>query len=177
MNRSFLVFLLGVMLTGSITAAENTSPTKTRTKAPKLNEIVFDSQHFKAALGSKALLFVERSTGKVSPELVQDIAAAGLNDSIQFDPFPNEGIQPEPKKREAPAYPVHLRRKGIDGSARLLILIGAEGKVTAIYCSYATHPDFALASAEALMRWRFSPATIQGTAVPIVVVQTMDFDS
>lgn len=178
MNRNLFGFLFALILAVSLAAAdEGPAPTKTRTKAPKLSEIIFDAQHFKVALGNKALLIVDRSTGKVSAELVRDIAAAGLNESIQFYPFPSEGIQPEPKKREAPAYPGHLRRKSVDGSARLLILIGADGKVSAIYCSHATHPDFALASAEALIRWRFSPATIQGTAVPIVVVQTMDFDS
>ena len=178
MNHRVLIFFAVLLWAGSLAAADDkSSASPARTKPPKLSEILFDAGHFKAALGKKALLTVDHSTGKVSPTLLQDIAAAGLNESTQFYPFPSEGIQPEPKKREVPEYPAHLRRKGVDGSARLLILIGADGKVGAIYCANSTHRDFALASAEALVRWRFSPATIQGTAVPVVVFQTMDFDS
>jgi|GEM_PF-6104724 len=142
-----------------------------------LAELISDSQYFKAALGSKALLVTDPKTGEVPKELLHAIASARLNEGIQFYPLPKEAVQPTPKKRNAPEYPAQLRRKGVDGAARLLIVIGADGTIKAIHCNEATHPEFALAAAEAVSKWRFSPATIQETPVPVVATLLLEFDA
>jgi TonB family protein len=165
--------LLCALLISSLVAA---TPERKPTARPKLAEIISDGKYLRGALGTKALLATDLSTGEASPELLADIKAAGLAESVQFIPLPKEAVQPKPKSRVAPVYPESLHRKGVGGEVRFLFVIGADGTVKGIYCSYATSPEFALAAAAALTQWRFEPCRIQGTAVPLLVTQTLKFE-
>lgn len=65
-----------------------------------------------------------------------------------------------------PTYPPGLIQKEIEGSAKVKVLIGTDGRVRQVIILSATHPDFGKATErQALSKWRFKPATRDGVAV------------
>lgn len=55
-------------------------------------------------------------------------------------------------------------------------LIAPTGEVTAVYSLAASHPAFATSAAKAVAQWRFKPAKLKDTAVPVVFVQLIEFN-
>ena len=127
-------------------------------------------------MGPKAYVATE-ADGKVSRELQLAIKSVRLDESVRFSALPPEAEPVRAPKRQPPSYPAELRRAGVSGYARFLFLIGSDGTVQGIYCFDASRPDFALAGAEALLKWRFSPATVGDTPVPMVASQTLEFNT
>lgn len=165
-----------VLLAFSILFLAATLPAKETPAKPTLADVIVDSQHLKSALGTKALLITDLKTGEVPALLQADVKAAKLHEGIQLMLFPKSGVPPKAKSRQAPVYPVSLRRSGVPGQARFLFVISTDGTVTGIYCSAASRPEFALTGAAAIVKWRYEPARIQDIAVPIVVTTTLDFE-
>ena len=65
-----------------------------------------------------------------------------------------------------PDYPAGLLQKEIEGSVKIKVLIGADGRVRQAIVLSASHPDFGKATErQALREWRFKPATRDGVAV------------
>ncbi len=65
-----------------------------------------------------------------------------------------------------PPYPTRMLQREIEGSARVKILIGTDGRVREATLVSATYPDFGKATVRhALKKWRFKPATRDGVAV------------
>jgi TonB family protein len=149
-----------------------------KTKASDVNSLIATPQHLKESLTGTTMLLTKLNVGPTGPEVAKAILAAGLDQVTQFVPFPSENArEPEPTKRVAPVYPYELRRKGVSGSTSFLMLIGADGRVKSLYCYQSTHPWLADAAAEALNAWKFKPATVKGTAMPVLANQTMDFSA
>jgi periplasmic protein TonB len=74
----------------------------------------------------------------------------------------------DPRFRAAlqPAYPPGLVRGGIEGSATVRVLIGVDGRVKAVEAVRADEDGFLAATREqALRKWRFKPATEDGSPV------------
>jgi hypothetical protein len=71
----------------------------------------------------------------------------------------------------AELYPPHLRDAGITGEAQMKFLVDADGSVVrrSISVVYATHTEFAEVSAAVITMMRFSPAQVEGRAVPVLV--------
>ncbi len=151
------------------------SPAREPVVSPKLVEIIADPKFLRGALGIKALLYSDPKTGEVAPELLADVKAAGLTEGIQFFPLPKEATHPEPKSRVAPVYPQELQRKQVSGQVRFLCALGTDGTVKGLYCTATSRPEFAPAAAVAIVQWRFEPARIQNTPVPILVNVTLAF--
>ena len=57
------------------------------------------------------------------------------------------------------------------------MLIGADGAVKCLYCYSHNDRLFAMAAAMAVVKWRYTPAKIQGTAVPVLAGLPMEFQS
>jgi hypothetical protein len=146
------------------------------TAKPSLRETLSDPKYLQEALGRKAYVMTNAG-GKVSSELQLAIKSARLDESVQLSALPPEAEPAEPTKRSHPSYPAGLRRAGVSGHASFLFLIGADGTVKSIYCYDASRPDFALAGAEAVLKWRFNPAQIGDTPVPMLASQTLEFST
>ena len=74
-----------------------------------------------------------------------------------------------------PAIPPHLLRVGvIQGSTRVVISIGADGKLRECLVLGYTQPEFADVAVAALKQWTFIPARWQGE--PVGTVDELDFD-
>lgn len=92
--------------------------------------------------------------------------------SAQLPPLPdgvveaaNVSVEPEATRRVPPDYPYHLRSRGISGEAILAFVVGVDGKVRDVVVTSATNEDFAKAAAEAIGKWSFKPARLNGAAV------------
>ncbi|MGD0201705.1 MAG: TonB family protein [Bryobacteraceae bacterium] len=66
----------------------------------------------------------------------------------------------------APAYPEVARRAGIEGTVRLSVLIGVDGKVKQVRV-LSGHPMLAVAAEEAVWQWLYQPALVQGEPVEV----------
>ena len=88
------------------------------------------------------------------------------------------GAEVDPRFRDAlqPPYPPDRERLQQDGRVRVRITIGADGRVTAIEQLSATHEAFWRATQrQAMNRWRFRPATVDGRPVASTMVMTVTF--
>jgi len=75
-----------------------------------------------------------------------------------------------------PIYPVGLRFDGITrGRAVLAVSIDADGHVKDMLPLAYTNERFARTSMDALRDWRFSPARLDGVAVPVQLELTFDY--
>ncbi len=75
-----------------------------------------------------------------------------------------------------PPYPSALLRRELEGSATVRVLIGPDGHVSKVEIVTASHPDFGAATQkQALVKWRFQPATRGGVPVPSWQTLTVRF--
>lgn len=75
-----------------------------------------------------------------------------------------------------PPYPSALLRRELEGTATVRVLVGPDGRVSRVEIVSATHPDFGRATErQALSKWRFRPATEDGTPVPSWQTMTVRF--
>ena len=75
-----------------------------------------------------------------------------------------------------PVYPPTMRLAGREGVVQLDAIIGKDGTVTSVrVISAQVHPDFAIAAADAVRQWRFSPTLLNGSPVDVVMTVTVQF--
>ena len=67
----------------------------------------------------------------------------------------------------APRYPSQALAEGRSGVASVIFDIEATGEISNLRLESASYPDFGSAALEAIMTWRYRPATLQGKAVKI----------
>lgn len=70
-------------------------------------------------------------------------------------------------KRGTLAYPPHLKRKGLEGEVKLLVLLDEKGKVRVLDVVSATHPDFIEPSRKAAEGSIYEPPKRNGEAVKV----------
>ena len=98
----------------------------------------------------------------------------------QPDPAPPVRIEAQLDPRFAsalqPQYPASEQRAQNSGTVRIRVTIGTDGRVRAVERVSATSDAFfAAAERQALSRWRFRPATVDGRPVESVKVMTVHF--
>lgn len=81
---------------------------------------------------------------------------------------------PQPREIVRPGYPETM--KGRAGHAVVEFYIDREGQTRIPVIVEASHPDFAVAAAHAVLQWRFDPATVNGRPVLLRAKQRFDFD-
>lgn len=77
--------------------------------------------------------------------------------------------------RVDPSYPNALMRAKLPGKVVLRCVIDKNGRIRDAQVIYATMPAFGAAVLQALPRWRYTPASLQGTAVDCYLDLTVDF--
>ncbi len=70
-------------------------------------------------------------------------------------------------KRGALAYPLKLKRKGLEGEVKLLVLIDEKGKVRVLDVVSSTHPDFVEPSRKAAENSIYEPPKRNGETVKV----------
>ncbi|MEE2904329.1 MAG: energy transducer TonB [Myxococcota bacterium] len=87
-------------------------------------------------------------------------------------------VDSPPRRLEsrAPKYPARARAKGIEGKVTLSLLIGTNGQVAKVRVLDAEPAGvFEDAAKDAVMAWRFDPATYRGQTVKIWAEQVVNF--
>jgi protein TonB len=64
-----------------------------------------------------------------------------------------------------PSYPGELRGKRIDGSASVIFVVDAAGKVTSPRIEKSAHPAFDKPALDAVKQWKFEPGVKGGARV------------
>jgi hypothetical protein len=179
--RSPLVYGIAVLLalTAPAPAAEDPKPENVT-----LEDIIFDVKYLKQMLGPKTLVTALVETNRdrkladtALPDTIKAIQAAQLDAKSQLFALP-EGATPPKLKTSAPhSYPPGLNISREPKRADFLMLVGADGAVKCLYCYSNNDRLFALAAAAAVVKWRYTPAKINGTAVPVLAGLPMEFHS
>jgi TonB family protein len=75
-----------------------------------------------------------------------------------------------------PTYPASMREAGLSGVVPIEAIIGRDGAVSSVrVLSAQVHPDFAIAAADAVRRWRFSPTLLNGAPVEVMMTVSVRF--
>ena len=84
---------------------------------------------------------------------------------------------PTPLKTPEPKYPKSLSREGINGIVSVTCVIDETGKVTDAKATKTTHVDFVKPALDAILNWKFKPATKDGKPVKVRVVIPFHFNN
>jgi TonB family protein len=87
-------------------------------------------------------------------------------------------IKPPTKVKDVkPVYPASMREAGLTGVVPIEAIIGRDGAVSSVrVVSAQVHPDFAVAAADAVRQWIFTPTLLNGEAVEVVMTVRVRFD-
>jgi periplasmic protein TonB len=69
-----------------------------------------------------------------------------------------------------------MRTAGREGVVPIEAVVGKDGTVTTVrVVSADVHPDFAIAAADAVRQWKFSPTLLNGQPVEVVMMVSVTF--
>jgi TonB family protein len=80
-----------------------------------------------------------------------------------------------PTRKVFPGYPARAVIDRVEGSVIVEGMVSDIGEITSLR-SVSGHPDLTKASAEAAMKWRFTPTKIEGSPVPVIARITFKYD-
>jgi protein TonB len=76
-----------------------------------------------------------------------------------------------------PIYPKTMREAGREGVVPIEAIIGPDGSVASVrVVSADVHPDFAIAAADAVRQWKFTPTLLNGVPVEVVMTVKVQFN-
>lgn len=137
-----------------------------------LEDVIFDAKYLKQVLGPNTLVARDPETGQVPTAA---ITQAKLAEKTKIFALPDEATKPELISSIPPAYPQSTRLRRDPPKADFLLFIGTDGSVKCLYCYDTKDQVFAILAADALIKWRYVPAKINGTAVPVLLPVQMKF--
>jgi protein TonB len=123
--------------------------------------------------------FLVRQTGsqewKQSTKLPEPIAVGSLDGNHKIY-LPAKAIKPpQAKHTEDPDYPAGEKRAGKGGQVRLHIVVDEQGAVRTPTVDARAAPEFAQAAIEAVKKWTFKPARLNGQPVAVLVTVKVAF--
>jgi hypothetical protein len=149
-----------------------------------LEDVIFDVAYLKKFLGPKTLVtaLVESNRGRKKADTaladaIKAVKDAKLDEKSQIFVLPDDAAEPVLKSSIPHSYPPGLNITREPKKADFLMLIGADGSVKCLYCYNNNDRLFALAAAKAVLKWRYKPAKIKDTAVPVLAGLPMEFQS
>lgn len=173
MKRSVVHLLAAcILLAGPAAFAEKTQDP---TEGITLEDVIFDANLLKQGLGANTLIVSDKKNTPLPTELTAAISAAGFADKTRLYDFPENARRPKLKKSIPYTYPRSLRQGKTRGHANFLVALGADGAVRGLYCYEHSDRLFALAAAAAIVKWRYEPAAINDTAVPVLMEVPMHY--
>lgn len=134
--------------------------------APRATVPVSDRNSFVAQLPADTYV----ASIPPSPEGLRSQKALATLGAVKLTPLPAGAIPAKPTHSVPPRLAV-AREDGeqLTGTADFLLLIGADGRLQAIYCCDQTNRLVAQGTAATLPEWTFTPAEVQGRPVPMVL--------
>ncbi|HEU5077881.1 MAG TPA: energy transducer TonB [Opitutaceae bacterium] len=86
-------------------------------------------------------------------------------------------VRPVPVKTPPPVYPAQMRQDGIAGTVTVKIVVDESGNVAECSVSKSTRAEFEQPALEAIKRWKFKPASKDGTPVRSNILVPVQFSS
>lgn len=74
-------------------------------------------------------------------------------------------VPPQPTFQGRPQYPFELRARLVSGETLIHLVVRRDGSVSDVRVVRATDPLFGIAGAEAVAKWVFRPALVNGSPV------------
>lgn len=110
------------------------------------------------------------STGRV-------IAAepAGMDVPSPDEPQRGPMVPPQPVKAVQPEYPLNMRAAGLEARVLLQFVVDKEGRVRDPHVVRSNNPWFERPAIDAILKWKFAPATVGGRVVFTRVQQEITF--
>ena len=72
-------------------------------------------------------------------------------------------------------YPENLLKRGVEGRARLIIVVDKKGNVKKARGQRFTHPDFVKPAIDAVLQWKYEPGYKDGAPVRVRRIQPISF--
>ena len=83
---------------------------------------------------------------------------------------------PQTKVIVLPVYPFEQLKRDVSGSAEIVMLVDANGKVIQTGIKKASSPEFGSAAEAAALCWEFEPAMLNGKPTKTILGHTFEFD-
>jgi TonB family protein len=110
-----------------------------------------------------------------SSELSEPVAV-GLLDGTCLIYVVSKAIKPpKAKHMEAPTYPESEKKSGNERKAILHVVVDGKGNVRIPTADSSPGPVFAKAAIEAVKKWKFEPATLNGEPVAVLITIEIEF--
>jgi TonB family protein len=135
-----------------------------------------------ASLNARIVLCQARTDGAPvePPEVVYENAACPREGLRIFDqraqaPVGSEVVRPEKLFGYPPVYDENARRSNVHGTVMVESIIDEEGCIQKLRVCKSVHPSLDLATLEAVRRWVFRPAELNGTPVKVYYTLHVNF--
>lgn len=90
-------------------------------------------------------------------------------------PLPKNSHRPVPTVMAPPAYPIEMAKAGTQALVWVAFIINAKGDTERVEILSDTQPSFTQAAKAAVLKWKYSPAIIDGQPVSIMACQAIGF--
>lgn len=126
---------------------------------------------------SKGFLVRRKGTSEwVESSKLSEPVAVGLLDGTSKIYAPSKAIKPpKAKHMNAPDYPEKERKAGDKGHAVLHVIVDDRGSVLLPTVDASPNPEFAKAAIDAVKKWTFEPARLNGQPVAVLIRIEMQF--
>lgn len=94
---------------------------------------------------------------------------------IDIGDIQRRGQLPRGIKQEPPTYPHNMAMAGLVGEVTLEFIINSQGRVIEPMVVKSNNPAFERAALDAVVKWKFKPAELDGRAVATRVLQRIEF--
>ena len=105
------------------------------------------------------------------------VSASALTVAEITDVSPKVDEAPAPLRTFAPDYPTALRDAKVNGVVSVVLVVDETGEVLAAEVSKSSHDDFKGPALDAIRRWKFKPAKLDGKAVKVKVTIPVRFSA
>jgi protein TonB len=101
----------------------------------------------------------------------------GTGDGPGVDPLELTGdmVRPVLLEKVSPSYPIVARKAGLGGRVTVRAVIAPDGSVESVEVFSSTNPLFNDAAVDAVRRWRYRPALMNGRPVRVYFTVVVDF--
>jgi protein TonB len=103
------------------------------------------------------------------------LAAAAVMGLGSVSLFGSDTIRPDIVEKIMPAYPIECASIGMEGKVIVEGMVNERGELIGANVVMSTNDDLAEAALAAVSTWRFTPATKDGVAVPVIIRQPVEF--
>lgn len=143
-------------------------------------EVRLNGQRVHAAIGA------EPNAGQIGLEIedgVLEVRNVSMTPIIQELPsgimtltdLPDHAVKPRLRREVRPRYTADAMSRGVQGKVELVGVITPAGRLEAVRVVRSLQPDLDAEAVAAVRQWRFDPAFIDGTPVPVTATFIMSF--